>query len=216
MSKSTLYLIRHGESKMNTNPHLVGGRSNDTPLTKHGADQAHLLGRYFFEHNILPTRVFSSPAVRTYDTARHTLRAMRSNLEITIASEIQELDQGGYVGKARTEVYTPEVLAKIDAQGKDFKLPGGESMNEVGARMWKWVSATTSTDVELDEADRTFVFSHGVAIKTLISTLYNWSHVKTYETVLDNTSFTTLINEDGSWRLEEVGAVPHMVAKNRD
>lgn len=28
-----LYLIRHAETVMNTNPHLVGGRSNETPLT---------------------------------------------------------------------------------------------------------------------------------------------------------------------------------------
>lgn len=204
-----LYMFRHGESQMNTNAHLIGGRSNETPLTQRGIEQSKQLGRYLLEHNILPTQVYASPAVRTLQTAEHTLAAMGLTLEPIIANELQELDQGEYVGRLRTEIYTPETLAEIGRQGKDFKLPGGESMNDVGIRKLKWVHDTIPITSESDNL-RTFVFGHGVAIKTLASTLQDWPHSKTYESFVDNTSITLFINENGQWELESLGATPHI------
>ena len=92
MAASELYLIRHGESQMNTNTHLIGGRSNETPLTKRGIRQTQLLGEYLLRNDILPMAVFASPAIRTVETARHTLAAMNINVQPVIADEIQEMD----------------------------------------------------------------------------------------------------------------------------
>jgi probable phosphoglycerate mutase len=209
MTTSELYLIRHGESEMNTNPHVIGGRSNETPLTERGVEQARLLGKYFLENNIIPTHVFASPAIRTIQTAKNTLEAMQLNIEPVIADDIQEMDQGSNVGRLRTEVYTPEVLLEIDVQGKDFKLPGGESMNDVGARMLNWVEQNVPASTN-SEIDRTFVFGHGVAIKTLASTLHDWSRQETYESVTDNTSFTVFHYEEDRWQLQTLGSTPHL------
>jgi broad specificity phosphatase PhoE len=194
---------------MNTNPHIIGGRSNETPLTKRGVEQARLLGKYFLENNIIPTRIFTSPAIRTIQTAENTLAAMGLNIEPTIANDIQEMDQGNSVGRLRTEVYTPDVLLEIDTQGKDFELPGGESMNDVGARMLQWVEQNVPVNTN-SEIDRTFVFGHGVAIKSLASTLHDWSRLKTYESVTDNTSFTLFHHEDDHWQLQTLGSTPHL------
>jgi len=204
-----LYLIRHGESQMNVNSHLVGGRSNETPLTKHGVRQAQLLGEYFLANNILPTQVFASPAVRTRETAMHTLAAMDFTIEPIIATEIQEMDQGDYVGRLRSEVYTPEILSEIDRQGKAFKAPGGESMNDVGRRMLQWVETNIPLAPQ-SEIERVFVFGHGVAIRTLVATIHDWSRAKTFEAVTDNTSFTLLSNKTQHWQLEYLGATPHL------
>lgn len=203
---SELYLIRHGESEMNTNAHLVGGRSNETPLTQRGVRQAQLLGSYLLEQGIIPTDVFASPAIRTMDTARHTLAAMGLDIEPTIAYEIQEMDQGDYVGRPRLEVYTPEVLAEIKRQGKDFKLEGGESMNGVGQRMYDWVEQTVSTE----DGRRTVVFGHGLAIRTLVSMLHDWSHAETLASETGNTSITTLDYRDAAWGLRDLGTTPHL------
>ena len=40
-----LYFIRHAESLMNNKGHLIGGRSNETPLSERGIYQANLLGQ---------------------------------------------------------------------------------------------------------------------------------------------------------------------------
>lgn len=209
MTDSILYLIRHGESEMNKNAHLIGGRSNDTPLTAHGIEQARLLGKYFRENNIIPSRVFTSPALRTIQTAEHVLAAMDLAIKPVIADEIQEMDQGEYVGMLRSEVYTPRILRDIDRQGKDFKLPGGESMNDVGERMLRWVEQYVPVGTG-SRPECTFVFGHGVAIRTLASTLHDWSHAQTFKSVTDNTSFSLFLHEDSRWQLETLGATPHL------
>lgn len=208
MANSELYLIRHGESD-NISSDLIDGRNNEAPLTKRGVEQSRLLGKYFLENNIIPTRVFASPAIRTVQTANITLAAMNLGIEPTIAQEIQEMDQGCYVGRLRSEVYTLEVLAEIDRQGKDFKLPNGESINDVGARMHQWVEANIPNHTG-PNIERIFVFGHGGAIKALASTIYNWSRVRTFESVTDNTSFTLFLNQDNRWLLQVLGATPHL------
>lgn len=210
MARSELYLIRHGESEMNISSHIIGGRSNETPLTERGIDQARRLGRYLVAHNILPTRVFTSPADRTIQTAAYTLGAMGVDIMPTVDDELQEMDQGEYVGRLRKEIYTPEVLQAIDQDGKEFKLTGAESMNEVGERMTQWIFAHVPTEQENPGVERTFVFGHGIAIKTAISSLYNWSHKKTYESVVENTSLTALFGSKKGWQLEAFGATPHL------
>lgn len=190
---------------MNTNAHLIGGRSNETPLTKRDIRQAQLLGEYLLRNDILPMAVFASPAIRTIETARHTLSAMNIDVQPVIADEIQEMDHGEYVGRLRAEVYSPEVLLQIETLGKDFKLPGGESMNSVGIRMLEWVN----TNVPVDDGERTFVFGHGMAIRTLASTLHEWSRAKTFQSVTENTSMTVFEHQGEAWCLKELGATPH-------
>jgi len=206
---STLYLIRHGESDMNTKGHLIGGRSNETPLTNRGIEQATRLGKYLLSHDIIPTSVFASPAVRTQQTATVTLAAMEIATDPNIDDALQEMDQGDYVGRERSGVYTPAVLAEIEEHGKDFKLRGGESMNEVGGRMLEWIETSVPTATEpIDSA--IFVFGHGIAIKSLISLLEGWTQQHTVDAVLDNTSVTVLTDQSGVWKLQSLGSTAHL------
>lgn len=191
-----LYLIRHAETVMNTNPHLVGGRSNETPLTPKGIEQAKKLGRAMLTKGIVPHKAFASPAIRTIDTARYSLAEMGLNVEPLIQDAIQELGQGIAEGKLRTDVYTDAVRQDIARLGKDFKLKGGESMNDVGIRMKGWISETFAASTEA-ETKRYFVYTHGGAIKYLASHILGWSHQQTYETEIDNTSVSLLTLQDG-------------------
>ncbi|MEO7905312.1 MAG: histidine phosphatase family protein [Candidatus Saccharimonadales bacterium] len=208
-----LYFIRHAESQMNTNPHLIGGRSNESPLTPRGVTQARLLGRYLREMDIIPSRIFSSPAVRTLETARHALGEMGLTGEPVIDDELQEMTQGDYVGRPRIDVYTSGVKREIQRQGKDFKLLGGESMNDVGERMLRWVQLNVPTSTS-SEVERTLVFGHGLAIRTLAATLYDWSQAQTFQSATDNTSITLLRSVGEQWQLEYLGATPHLDGLN--
>ncbi len=200
-----LYLIRHAESVMNTNNHLVGGRSNETPLTERGMGQARQLGAYLLEHEIAPTGVFTSPAVRTKSTAATALEVMGLDVRQIVADEIQELEQGEWVGRERSEVYTDEVMQQIALLGKDFKAPGGESMNDVGQRMHNWVSTTFVEPSNKDRSEDFLVFSHGLAIRCLASYLHNWCHRMTYVSVTENASATLFTGAAESWQLEYLG-----------
>ena len=66
-------LIRHAESVANTQLHVIGGRSNHSPLTAAGEQQAVELGEKLKAVGYSPDVIYSSPAVRTLETARIAL-----------------------------------------------------------------------------------------------------------------------------------------------
>lgn len=197
--QTEVYLIRHAETVMNTNPHLVGGRSNETPLTPRGINQAKRLGRAMLSRQIFPVKVFASPAIRTVDTARYSLAEMGLETEPLVQDALQELGQGVWEGRLRSEAYTDTVLESIARLGKDFKLEGGESMNDVGIRMHGWITEAFERAAARKPA-RYFVYTHGGAIKCLASHLHGWSHQQTYETEIDNASVSLFAESDGVWK----------------
>ena len=197
-------LIRHAESVMQLKSHLIGGRSNWAPITELGEQQSDFLGTYLGNEGMKPDRVLSSPAVRTRQTAERSLAAMGLGLEIEIHDGLQEMDQGEWEGRLRDEMLTPDALERIVAMGKNARPPGGESMNDVGRRLY----ATLDEQVVRSEMDGVIhVYTHGVAIRSLVSLLYGWSRQQTFDAVTDNTSITTL-NFDGHWELTEFARIP--------
>jgi probable phosphoglycerate mutase len=203
-----LYLIRHAESAMNTTPELISGRTNETPLTGRGVMQARHLGRYLVAHDVIPGSVHVSPAVRTQQTARYCLKEMGLELEHRVHDNLQELDQGDWAGLVRAEIYTDEVLGEIERLGMDFKAPSGESMREVGARMEDWLQETFD-DYQPAEAPEThLVFTHGVAIRSLVGRMLGWDNKRIYQTITDNTSLTMLDRNANEWQVQYVARRP--------
>jgi broad specificity phosphatase PhoE len=197
-----LYVIRHAESAANASgSHLIGGRSNETPLTEKGTEQAIRLGCYLSAKAIEPDFIYSSPALRTLQTAHYALGEMSITTEPTIDDNLQELDQGLWVGRNRKDTYTEEVLADIALLGKDFKADGGESMNEVGERMLTAVSSIADRHANEHDTVTGIVFTHGVAIRCLASTIHNWPHKQTYETETPNASVSLFTRSAGEWSL---------------
>lgn len=207
-NQAEIYLIRHAETVMNINPHLVGGRSNESPLTDRGVEQAKQLGRTLLAEQVFPTKVFVSPAIRTLETARYSLSEMGlAAKEVIVHDEIQELSQGVWEGEQRAEVYTDTVLEDIARLGKDFKLEGGESMNDVGIRMHRWMAETFSEPAR-QENTRYFVYTHGNAIKCLASLLQGLSHKQTYETEIGNTSISLFTGHSETWEVAYLNRSP--------
>jgi len=197
MPRTELYLIRHAETVMNVNPHIVGGRSNETPLTLRGIEQAKRLGRLLVLKGIIPNKVFTSPAIRAIDTARYSLAEMGLNIEPSIQEAIQELGQGSAEGKLRADIYTEAVKLDIARLGKNFKFEGGESMNDVGQRMSDWISETFTNN----DSGKYLIYIHGGAIKYLASHILDVSHQQTYETEIGNTSVNLFVLQDGVCRV---------------
>lgn len=196
MEYTELYLIRHAESEMNTNPHIIGGRSNHTPLTELGVVQAKMLGKHLLEEGITPDSVYSSPAVRTLTTARYCLEAMGVNQLIFVDNDIQELGQGVSEGQPRDSIYTDQIMSDIMRLGKDFSLEGGESMNDVARRMSCWAETNIAF-----KGGRHFAFTHGGAIKYWASLILDMPHLDTFKTIIDNASYSLFIHSDGRWKV---------------
>lgn len=197
-----VYTIRHAQSEKNVAPHLVSGRNTESPLTPKGIAQAERLGSILVREAILPDIVYSSTALRAIQTAEHTLRTMGLRISPVIDESVHEMSMGAWEGKPRAELYTDEVLEQIALQGKDWRVPGGESMNDVGLRMMGWLETEFGHHRPTTIPKRVLAFSHSQSIKCLASRIENWSQPKTYQTELKNAAVSLFVRKDGEWQLE--------------
>lgn len=189
-------LVRHAESVMNTQPHLIGGRSNHAELTELGNAQSKLAADYLHGYlSIYASRVrtFSSIAKRAY----RTIDSVHQNLglltnDIVIDDRLQELSQGVAEGKPRESMYTPEVLAQISRELKDFKFDSGESMNDVTNRMHDVLYEHAT----IHPRDIRLYGTHGFAIRCLVAKYNNWSHSDIRVKEVPNTAITVIDYSD--------------------
>lgn len=142
MSELEVRFIRHAKGSHMLTPDLIAGRSIDAALVDEGRAQASAKGRELAARGITPDYVASSSALRCIQTGERILSAMRHSGKLDeITDDLLEMDQGDFVGRKRTEVYDEVVQRQIRRRGKDFALPGGESMNQVGKRGVDWLRA---------------------------------------------------------------------------
>jgi len=209
-----IYLIRHAESEMNNNRHLIGGRSNSTPLSDRGVCQADLLGRRLKESGVFFNNVYSSSAERTLKTAINVGLHLGFSLDnIVVTSKILELDQGDWEGKSREQVYTPETLSRINTDNWKFTPPNGESQKNVEDRMLRWLEEYVLSKYPKEET--TGIFTHGMAIKCLLRGIMDFSPSLTYKINLDNTSITRLKYGERGWNILTINDTAHLLGENK-
>lgn len=208
-----LYYLRHGQSEANLRPDIIGGRTNSAELSELGIEQAKRAGQYLARLHVQPSLVAVSPAVRTLSTASYALAEMGYCDDVKIMPELQELSQGDCEGLPRVEVYTDERLEEIARLGKDFKLPGAESVNELGDRMY---AASLAIDaiatrrggyetLSMHLPAAALVVTHETAIKALVAKLQDRSQQWVYETKLPNASLSRISFLDGKARVDYLG-----------
>ncbi len=118
----------------------------------------------------MPTDVYSSPAVRAYDTGYHALAAAEIALPIATAKELQELDRGEWTGRQRKDIEADQALqSAMKQQGMAFAPHNGESMDDVFARMVGWANGRCDTSRQSDEPQRILAFSHSNAIGCFVA-----------------------------------------------
>ncbi len=180
-----LHMFRHVESRSNLKPELILGRSPEAPVSDNGGIQAIRLAQYVSREGLIPEYVFASPAVRTRYTAEEVLGHMNlaATPEIIFDDRLLEMSHGSWEGQAKDKVYTEDVKREIERAGKDFALPGGESMNNVSSRVNSWFEESV---VYLDKRNKNvvvFAFTHGAAVGCLASKLSGWSQQRTLQEI---------------------------------
>lgn len=206
---TSFVLIRHAESEMNAKfPHLIGGRTNPTPLTEKGLAQAALLGRRFAIERPDFAVVYASPAIRTIGTARAVHDIWGVTHDIIIDDRLQELSQGDWEGKLRADHHTAEVIAAIIELKGRHKAPNGESQYDVEARMVAFMEEC----LERHQGKTVAAYSHGVAIKCVGRFVQDWDPRKTYHTEIENTSITVVDyhHDLKEWRLRRLNDAAHL------
>lgn len=144
-----LWLIRHGESTANIARHISESeklltidfpeREPDVPLSAEGEKQSITLGKWFAQHSEKPAVVYSSPYLRTRETARLVLETANiANTKIFYDERLRERELGIFDRLTRLggiEKF-PEESAKRELLGKFYYRPiGGESWCDVALRV---------------------------------------------------------------------------------
>lgn len=210
-----VWLVRHGQCEMNLSvAERVGGRSNSSPLTQLGKDQAHQLGVWLREQGVTFDAVFASVAVRARETAKIMVKSMEQETKVPIRLDdrLVELEQGEWSDKLRKECYSGETLEEIAKDPRNFKAPGGESKQELETRILEAIhEATDPTKGRHNIA----IVGHGVAFKAFIRWLNDAPWATSHTVALDNTGLirATRIgthNTPDAWMLGQVNIQDHL------
>lgn len=135
------YVIRHGEATNNLST-AIGGRSPSASLTSKGRHQATLLGSFLREYRgINFDSIYSSPLERAKATALLVCQELGVSEEaIQLEKDLQELSQGEWEGRERSDLYTLEMVSHMNSTQPDFHAPGGESQRQVEFRMVEFLN----------------------------------------------------------------------------
>ena len=122
----TLLLIRHGPTVWNQDRRLQGRA--DIPLSS--------AGRGVVSGWRIPRRFLGLPS-RTSPLSRAVETAALLNLAPAVEPSLHEIDWGAWEGRrlADLRLSDPSEVKKREAQGLDFRAPGGESYREAAKRV---------------------------------------------------------------------------------
>ena len=129
--KTTIYLIRHGQSEGNLHDQFIG--HTDIPLTDLGRQQAQMAAAYL--KDIPVDRIYSSDLQRAYETALAT--AKLKNMPVIKTASLREIHGGKWEGESFPMLHQ-KFSRDFGVWCNDFghaRCTGGESVKELQARI---------------------------------------------------------------------------------
>lgn len=186
MAIVTLYIVRHGRSEWNAEGKFQGWMPSQ--LDQEGISQAKSLAAYLTRYPI--TEIFSSDLKRCRQTAAPI--AERTGLEVQFNEALREVSHGTWEGKTRSEVADafPNDFEQFMSDRANFRVPGGETLDEVGDRIELFVRGQVQKQ---SNAARHVVFvTHGTATRVLVSRLLGFPLHRAGALRVDNASLQLL------------------------
>lgn len=144
-----LFLVRHGETEWSREGRHTG--RTDVPLTAHGRFQAEQVGRYLRAHDF--ALVLTSPLSRAVETCR--LAGLGGAARAR--GDLREWDYGEYEGRTTTDIREERPGWTLWRDG----VPGGESVDEVGARADAVIAEARAAPGDV------VLFAHGHVLRIL-------------------------------------------------
>jgi probable phosphoglycerate mutase len=166
--QTLVYLVRHAQTGWNLERRFQG--QLDVPLDDAGMTQAASVADWLINQNLHFTAVYTSDLSRALQTAQAI--GERLGLVARPVPALREIHGGEWQGllPAEIEERYPGQLERWHREPHEFRLPGGETVPEVQARVTAWYRDT----VEAHPGEAIVVVSHGLAIRTLLAALNGW------------------------------------------
>ena len=171
--KTTVIIVRHGESTSNVN-RIISGHHDNAVLTERGEQQAQKVGEML--KGLKPDAVYSSPLKRAAQTGRIALSQMGSGLpEIQTAELIKEINLPLWESKSFADVeaqYVEEYAAwRQDPNNLKMPIPDGDggTVDFYPVRdIWERASQFLQTKVKEHAGQTILLFGHSAINRALI------------------------------------------------
>ena len=202
--KTTLYLIRHGETEWNVIGRWQGHA--DISLNDVGRRQAELVANRLRAEGVRFDGIYSSDLSRAYHTAWAIGSAV--GVAVQLFPPLREIDLGNWSGLTRDDIrqHYPVELALLE-QGQDIPRGGAES----NAALTKRVSEAVRALAEQHPGETLCLVSHGGALRALMRQATNSWRVKKLEAHhLGNTSISIMTFENGEWDIVSYNDIAHL------
>lgn len=174
---TNIYFVRHAEPDYRIHDDLT------RPLTEKGLCDSALVTEYFRDKHV--TAVVSSPYLRARATVSGTAEA--KGLEVRLIGDLAERRiTDGWIGDF-------PAYAKRQWDDFDYKLPGGESLNEVQRRNIRALNQL----LDFHCGSTVVVGSHGTALSTVINYFDSSFTYERFLQIVDLMPFIVLFAFDG-------------------
>lgn len=161
MSKTTLYIARHGQTEWNVEKRMQG--QQDSPLTMLGKQQAQWLGEALASVNV--DVIYASSSGRTVMTAKY----LRGNKDVPIVQkdEFREMSLGNWEGKFIKDIEQKESKAyKTFWERPDlYQTDSGETFHDVYHRAVPEVRRILKTHAN----QSILIVTHTVTLKLIMA-----------------------------------------------
>lgn len=201
--KTTLILLRHGETEWN----LTGrwqGQDADTQLTPRGREQAQVVARRLSAYPI--DAIYSSDLSRAFETAQIVGRVI--GLEPLSEPGLRESDIGAWTGLTWEDITErfPDQVAAMFA-GQDVRRGGGETYGELHNRLQTAVDSI----IARHHGQTVLVVSHGAALRSLVAHVLGASLAQLHRIAIGgNTALSIVQVEHGALRLVSYNDTAHL------
>ena len=191
---TTIYISRHsqpfrkllGKYEVNEEEQI---RNEKNPLSVDGEKYAEEMSNYSELLNV--DVLYSSHYVRAMATAKYI--AEKNNISLNVDERFGERKFG-----VNNMKELPENFFEEQFRNWDYKIPKGESANEVSKRMNEALSEILDNNVDKKIA----IISHGTAISTMLK---KWCDIRlNEETKLIEIYFNNKLVFDGNWKCPEL------------
>lgn len=192
-----LFLVRHGKSEWNKLGLWTGW--TDVDLVEEGLEEAKKAGEFLREEDI--DVVYTSELKRTHQTFGKIKETTgKTHLTHIPHKALNERHYGIHTGKNKWQVKEEVGETEFQAirRGWDVKIPEGETLKDVHARVMPYYEDNIKKDLNLGK--NVLVVAHGNTLRALIKHLENLNEIE-----VEDVEVAT--GEVHSYTLDEFGAV---------
>ena len=167
-NQTLVFVIRHAQTAWNLERRFQG--QLDVPLSAEGETQAASVADWLNSQHLHFASIYTSDLLRARQTAGPI--GERLELEPRPVEALREIHAGEWQGLLTVEIEQryPGQMVRWHREPHQFRIPGGETIPEVQARVVTWYGEA----IRAHRGESIVVVSHGLAIRTLLVALNGW------------------------------------------